>query len=236
MKTDQNNILLSVKNLNISLNNEEIIKNLSFEIKEGETLAILGPNGGGKTTLLKALVGLIPYSGEINWQKNISYGYIPQRLPYLKDIPITVYEFFKLRSFDKPYNEILNSVGLNEDILNKKISYLSLGQFERILIAWTIFQNPKVLLFDEPFSGIDIGGQESVYSLLHKFKHEKNLTIIFITHEMHLVSKLAQKVLCLNKKMLCYSEPQDLTPEFLSKIYLEKVNLYIHKHDESNNF
>jgi zinc transport system ATP-binding protein len=129
----------------------------------------------------------MPYFGEINWQKNISYGYIPQRLPYLKDIPITVYEFFKLRSFDKPYNEILNSVGLNEDILNKKISYLSLGQFERILIAWTIFQNPKVLLFDEPFSGIDIGGQESVYSLLHKFKQEKNLTIIFITHEMHLV-------------------------------------------------
>jgi zinc transport system ATP-binding protein len=230
MKTDQNNILLSVKNLNISLNNEEIIKNLSFEIKEGETLAILGPNGGGKTTLLKALIGLLPYSGEINWQKNISYGYIPQRLPYLKDIPITVLEFFKIRNFDKPYNEILNAVGLGEDILNKKIFHLSLGQFERILIAWTIFQNPKVLIFDEPFSGIDIGGQESVYSLLSKLKKEKNLSIIFVTHEIHLVSRLAQKVLCLNKKLLCYSEPQDLTPQFLSQIYLEEVGFYKHNH------
>ncbi len=234
MNTTHNNknILLNVKNLNIFLGNEKIIENLSFELKEGENLAILGPNGGGKTTLLKALIGILPYTGKIIWQPNISLGYIPQRLPYLKDIPITVFEFLKLGGHNsQKFNEILNSVGLNSNILNQKIFDLSLGQLQRLLIAWTIFQNPQVLLFDEPFSGIDIGGQESVYSLLNKFQKEKNISIIFVTHELHLVPKLAQKVLCLNKKMLCYSEPQELTKEFLSKIYLEEVGAYTHHHE-----
>jgi len=225
-------IILDVKNLYVSLNGEEILKNLSFSVYEDEVLAILGPNGGGKTTLLKVLLNIIPYEGEIKWKKNIKIGYVPQRLNQIKDIPLNVKEFFELEDvkLEETLN-ILKILELKEDVLSKKINELSSGQFQRILIGWSIIKNPEVLLFDEPMAGIDIGGQETIYNLLAKLKKEKKITIIFVTHELSIVNKLADKVLCLNKQMLCYSAPKEiLNPEILSKLYSEEVKFYYHTH------
>jgi len=80
----QENIILKVKNLNVRLEKEEIIKDLSFEIKQGDVLTVLGPNGAGKTVLLKTLLGILPYKGEIKWEKEVKIGYVPQRLPFIK--------------------------------------------------------------------------------------------------------------------------------------------------------
>ena len=225
-------IILDVKNLYVSLNGEEILKNLSFSVYEDEVLAILGPNGGGKTTLLKVLLNIIPYEGEIKWKENIKIGYVPQRLNQIKDIPLNVKEFFELEDvkLEETLN-ILKILELKEDVLSKKINELSSGQFQRILIGWSIIKNPEVLLFDEPMAGIDIGGQETIYNLLAKLKKEKKITIIFVTHELSIVNKLADKVLCLNKQMLCYSAPKEiLNPEILSKLYSEEVKFYYHTH------
>jgi zinc transport system ATP-binding protein len=225
-------IILEVKNLCVSLGGEEILKNLSFSVYEDEVLAILGPNGGGKTTLLKALLNIVPYKGEIKWKENIKIGYVPQRLNQIKDVPLNIKEFFELEDIktEEALN-ILKILGLSEDVLFKKINELSSGQFQRILIGWSIAKNPEVLLFDEPLTGIDIGGQETVYNLLAKLKKEKKFTIIFVTHELSIVNNLADNVLCLNKEMLCYSNPETiLNPEILSKLYLEEVKFYHHTH------
>jgi len=225
-------IILDVKNLSVSFGREEILKNLSFSVYEDEVLAILGPNGGGKTTLLKALLNIVPYKGEIKWKENIKIGYVPQRLNQIKDIPLNIKEFFELE--DIKVEEILNILkilGLKEDVLFKKINELSNGQFQRILIGWSIVKNPEVLLFDEPLTGIDIGGQETVYNLLAKLKKEKKFTIIFVTHELSIVNNLADNVLCLNKQMLCNSPPEKvLNPELLSRLYSEEVKFYHHNH------
>jgi len=225
-------IVLKVENLNVELGGERILENLSFEVKEGEVLTILGPNGAGKTVLLKTLLGLLPYKGKIEWTPGIKIGYVPQRLPFIKDIPMSVWEFFKLKeASEKETKEIFNSIGLTEDILEKKIGDLSSGQFQRILIGWALILNPQILLFDEPTTGIDIGGQESIYNLLEKLREERSLTILLVTHDLSIVYKLATNCLCLNKKMLCYSIPKELTSERLSQLYGGEIKFYRHSHE-----
>jgi len=222
--------ILKVKNLKVELDNEKIIEDLSFEVKEGEILTILGPNGAGKTVLLKTLLGLLPYKGEIEWQKEVKIGYVPQRLPFIKDIPMSIEEFFKLKGASREeMREILNSVGFEESFLNKKIGELSSGQFQRILVAWAIVGNPQVLLFDEPTAGIDIGGEETIYTLLAKLKEKRNLTILLVTHDLSVVFKFSDYVICLNKCPICQGAPKEvLTPEILYKLYGQEVKFYEH--------
>lgn len=226
------NAILRVENLSVKLDGEEILIDLSFTVDEGEVLAILGPNGAGKTTLLKALIGVVPYEGTVEWRKDVRIGYVPQRLPFIKDVPLSVKEFFQLENAsENETREILKSIGLDEEILGKRVGDLSSGQFQRILISWALASDPNVLLFDEPLAGIDIGGQESVYGLLERLKEEKNLTILFVTHELSIVYRLANKVLCLNKRMLCSGVPKEkLTSEAISKLYAGEVKFYQHKH------
>lgn len=228
-----NEIVLKVENLNVELDGEAILENLSFEVKEGEVLTILGPNGAGKTVLLKTLLGVLPSKGKIEWRPGVKLSYVPQRLPFIKDIPISVMEFFKLKEFlpADEMKDILDSIGLKEDILKKKMGDLSSGQFQRILVGWALVSNPQVLLFDEPTTGIDIGGQESIYGLLEKLKKERDLTILLVTHDLSVVYKLATNCLCLNKQMLCHSVPKELTSERLSRLYGGEIKLYQHSHD-----
>ena len=225
--------ILKVKNLNVKLDGEEIIKDLSFEVKEGDVLTILGPNGAGKTVLLKTLFGILPYQGEISWKSGVKIGYVPQRLPFIKDIPMSIEEFFKLKgASQEETKEILNLVGFKENpALFQKggIGELSSGQFQRILVAWALVKNPNVLLFDEPTTGIDIGGEETIYTLLTKLKEKRNLTILLVTHDLSVVYKFSNYVICLNKCPICQGEPKEaLTLEVLQKLYGEEVKFYEH--------
>ena len=182
--------------------------------------------------MLKTLLGIFPFEGKIEWKPGVKISYVPQRLPFIKDIPMNVGEFFKLKgALENEVKEILNSIGLKEDILEKKIGDLSSGQFQRILVGWALISNPQVLLFDEPTTGVDIGGQESIYELLEKLRAEKDLTILLVTHDLSVVYKLATDCLCLNKKMLCYSVPKELNSERLSGLYGGKIKFYQHSHD-----
>jgi zinc transport system ATP-binding protein len=224
--------ILKVRNLNVKLDNELIICNLSFEVKRGEVLTILGPNGAGKTVLLKTLLGIFPFEGKIEWAKGIKIGYVPQRTPFVKDFPISVEEFFKLKTKnEKEIEEVLKLVGFNESFLKKNLGELSSGQYQRILVAWALIGNPDVLLFDEPTSGIDISGQESIYQLLERLKKEKNLTIILVTHDLSVVFKFSDYVICLNKCPVCQGKPKEvLSSESLSKLYGQEIKFYEHYH------
>lgn len=224
-------IVLSVKNLKVELAGEVILDNLSFEVKEGDVLTILGPNGAGKTVLLKALMGILPFKGKIEWRSGIRTAYVPQRLPFIKDIPLSVEEFFKLKMASvKAIKQIFESVGLKKKMLKGRIGDMSSGQFQRVLIGWALVSSPQVLLFDEPTTGIDIGGQESVYELLAKLREKRNLTILLVTHDLSVVYKLATLCICLNKKMLCYGLPKELTQKHLSRLYGGHIKLFQHTH------
>jgi len=224
--------ILKVTNLSVVLDNQSIIENLSFEVKRGDALTILGPNGAGKSVLLRTLLGLIPHGGEIEWAKAIKIGYVPQRLPFIKDIPLSIKDFFNLKGApEKEIEAILNSVGFTEDFSRKKIGDLSSGQFQRVLIAWGLVGNPQVLLFDEPMTGVDISAEETIYNLLAKLKEEMDLTILLVTHDLSVVYKFSTNVICLNRQPICYGPPQEvLTPESLQKLYGGGIRYYQHKH------
>ncbi len=225
--------ILKVQNLSIQINGEEILKDINFTLRQGQTLIILGPNGAGKTTLLKALLGLIKYKGTVIWEtKNISY-LPPQELVQRKYLPpLTIEDFFKFKDVsDEKILNIIKEVGLEPLLLKRPFNAISTGQFQRMIIAWALVDNPDILLFDEITYGIDVGGEETIYSLLHKFWEQRNLTIILVTHDLNVVYEHATNVLCLNKKKLCYGEPKTiLTPENLKEVYGAGIKFYKHHH------
>lgn len=168
------------------------------KVKEGDVLTILGPNGAGKTVLLKTLLGILPHQGEIEWQKEVKIGYVPVKIAAYKRNPDECWGFSKTeRSFKKEIEKTLSLVGFKNSFLNKNIGELSSGQFQRILIAWALIGDPDVLLFDEPTTGIDVGGEETVYALLTRLKKERNLTILLVTHDLSVVFKFSNFVICL---------------------------------------
>lgn len=227
----ESNIILNVTNISVNLDHEKILDGVSFEVKQGEALAIIGPNGAGKTVLFRALLGLVPYRGMIEWKQGVRIGYVPQKFFVEKSFPITVQEFFLLKSprfwmpertFIVHLQHELSLVGLSKDILTKPLSELSGGQLQRILISWAMLNHPDVLLFDEPTAGIDVGAEETIYTILHKLQSDRGTTVILISHDLNIVYRYADKVLCVNKTMICHGKPEDvLNPKELAQVYGE---------------
>ena len=216
----------------MTLESQVVLTDLSFTVRRGEVLTILGPNGAGKTVLLRALLGAAPYEGVISWKEGARIGYVPQRLPYIKSIPLSVAEFFALRQNGAAdVGMMLEAVGLGAEAATRSIGDFSSGQFQRILIAWALAKDPDVLLFDEPTAGIDIGGEETVYGLLSQLQRERNLTMLLVTHDLAVVHRLSSVVLCLNRRPVCMGPPLlTLTPENLRRLYGTEVKFYEHKH------
>lgn len=233
--------MLSVKNLTVRFNNFRVLDSLSFDVAKGEVVAILGPNGAGKTVLFRALLGLIPYEGEIVWPKNVKIGYVPQKLPIDKDLPLTVMEFLNLRgaSANEIY-EALEAVGFlkgqdkhhwEHHLLRARLGELSGGELQRVLVAYALINHPDVLLFDEPTAGVDIGGEETIYNLIDKLHQQHGLTVLLITHDLNVLYRYAEKVLCLNKEKICYGSPKEvLTPNNLQELYGSEIHVYPHEH------
>lgn len=236
--------LLTVSGLKVKFDNHVILDDISFEIKRDDTLAIIGPNGAGKTVLFRALLGLIPFEGKVEWAPDIKIGYVPQKLSVGHDIPLTVSEFlrFKEKSSEK-IQEVLLEVGFQKEaqhlhndkrVLKTRIGALSGGELQRVLIAYALLGNPQVLLFDEPTAGVDVTGEETIYSLIHKLQKKEDLTIIFISHELQVVNHYAANVLCLNKEKICFGPPlKVIDKETLTKMYGDEVSLY--QHHENHN-
>jgi len=234
--------VLSVKGLEVAFNGHKIVDDVSLDVVRDSTIAIIGPNGAGKTVLFRAVLGLIPYKGKVTWAEDARIGYVPQKLFISKDFPLTVSEFLHFKEQDhKIIHEILNSVGFKDvasshthndvRVLRTKLGALSGGELQRVLIAYALLGKPNVLLFDEPTSGVDVSAEETIYSLIDKLKAEKDLTIIFISHELQVVYKYADSVLCLNKEKICFGPPREVVDkESLTKLYGEDVSLYQH-HD-----
>jgi zinc transport system ATP-binding protein len=225
--------ILEVENLTVELGGEKILEDLSFHVDEGEIFTILGPNGAGKTVLLRTLLGLLPYRGKILWKrKDLRIGYVPQRLPFIRDFPLTVEEFLRLKEVSKrEIHGVLSSLRMaGLGILDKKMGDLSSGQFQRVLVAYALIGSPNVLLFDEPTAGIDLGAEETIYTLLNRLRKERNVTILLVTHDIALVYQFATHCLCLNRRMLCFGIPREIDGTLLSKLYGGKVKVYEHRH------
>ncbi len=231
--------LLEVKNLTVKYGDKAILDNLSFSISEGNIVGIIGPNGSGKTTLVKALLGLISYEGDINWQKEPNFGYVPQKVEFDRDFPLTVKELFLLRFHhynfwtrrkraEKKILFLLKRVGA-EKLLESRIGNLSGGELQRVLVAYALVGRPEMLFFDEPSSGIDIGGEETIYNLIETIVSEDKITAAFVSHDLDVVFSHADQVICVNKKLVCQGAPRKvLTGQKIEELYGKNTGIYHH--------
>lgn len=199
------NNMLSVKDLSVKFDDHVVLDNLNFDVVRDTTVAVVGPNGSGKTVLFKSVLGLISYSGTVELSQDAKVGYVPQKLFVEKDFPLTVIEFLNLKESSKEkINEALMAVGFKSKathkhhdmrVLGTKIGNLSGGEMQRILIAYALLGSPNILLLDEPTAGVDLEGEKTIYSLFKDLKKDKDLTIIFISHDMSVVEKYADHVI-----------------------------------------
>ena len=209
--------LIKIKNLFFKYQKTDILENVNLTIKDDDFLAIIGPNGGGKSTLLKLILGLLPLqSGKIEKNiKNSQIGYVPQNTNLNIDFPITALEVVlmghvssKKRIFGYSKDEIscalesLNQVGM-KDYANKKIGDLSGGQRQRVFIARALCSNPKIMLLDEPTASIDVQGQQEIYELLKELN--KSICIVVVSHDLSILLNYAQNVAHVNRKLVYHS-------------------------------
>lgn len=233
-----NEPILTVDGLGVTLNGYQVLEDISFNVQKGQTVAILGPNGSGKSTLFRALLGLLPYTGSVTWTESLKVGFVPQSFSVESALPLTVSEFFGLKQVKgTQVMHVLRDVGVlsahadDDRMLRQPLGTLSGGQLQRTLIAWTIVDKPSVLLFDEPTSGIDVGGQQNIYELLDSLKKERALTVLLISHDLHVVFSHADEVLCINKNLTCSGIPAEvLDSKALASLYGQHVSLYSHQH------
>jgi len=230
--------ILSVRDLTIRFGSRTVIEHLTFTVDRGDTLAIIGPNGAGKTALLRALLNLLRYDGVIEWAPGVRVGYVPQKIAADRQLPIQATDLLaaKARLLKLPAGEVrslADKVGLTPDVLGTSIGLLSGGQFQKVLIAFSLLGNPNVLLFDEPMSSLDELAEGRIYELLRDLQRERQLTLFLVSHDLSVVYQFATNVLCLSKSTACYGPPRKiLTPETLEALYSAPLKFYRH-HDHS---
>jgi zinc transport system ATP-binding protein len=209
--------VLRVSNLSIRLQNQQILENVDFKLKRGTALAIVGPNGAGKTMLFRALLNLVPYTGKIEWAEKTKIGYVPQNIA-VDDIPISVKEFLSFKDH-VDVESSLSPVRLdNKNLEHKTLGLLSGGELRRVLIAWALVDNPNVLLFDEPTTGVDLGNEEPIFVTLKELKEKNRITVLLITHDVHIVNEYSDYLLALNRCITFFGESKQIMDPSVQKI------------------
>jgi len=202
--------ILRVSGLNVKLQNQPILDDVSFTVKKGTTLAVLGPNGAGKSVLFRVLLNLVPHEGKVEWVEKVKIGYVPQNVA-VSDIPISVREFLSIGKNECDPEAALSLVKLNDaKILDKRLGILSGGELRRVLIAWALIDDPNVLLLDEPTNGVDVGSEEPIFLMLDGVKKSKKMTILLITHDIHIVQEYSDFLLALNKCVTFFGKSAEI--------------------------
>jgi len=239
-----NKKVIEFKNVSVEYNGITALDEISFSVNENDFLAVIGPNGGGKTTLLKVMLRLIsPSKGRVTLfenkypnQKHL-VGYVPQFTFFDQDFPITVldavllgrlsqkklFQFYSLK--DRTVAEEAIQITEIEHLKNRKIGTLSGGERQRVFIARALASQPKLLLLDEPTSSVDQKMRTSLYDLLAKLKN--TMTIVLVTHDVGIISSHIDKIACLNQR-LYYHDSKEISHEALEATYHCPVDLIAH--------
>lgn len=233
--------LITVDTIGFEKNNKSILHNVSFTLNEDSIMTIVGPNGAGKTTLLKLILGLEkPTSGRIIKKPKLSIGYMPQKLKIQPTLPLTVLDFLNIwGTFDlSTIRKTLDDVGMGE---KEKYSMhtLSGGEVQRVLLARAILVKPDILVLDEPIQGVDIAGQSDLYKLILDIKKRFRCSVLLVSHDLHLVLKSSDIVVCLNGHICCSGSPESIAqaPEYQTLFghkSTQELALYTHDHDHEH--
>jgi zinc transport system ATP-binding protein len=217
-----------VEHFCVNFGNNKILDDINLHIHCGELTAIIGPNGGGKSTLLKAMLGDVKHTGQLNFSdakgKHSGHpviGYVPQNLSIDTGMPTSVLDLFMASNSKAPAwlfapkkikKKVYESLAIvkAEYLINRRIGALSGGELQRVLLALALDPIPDLLLLDEPVSGIDQNGLEVFYRTVSELRHNYDLSIILVSHDLDFVEKYADRVVLVNGTVLCNGSPQDV--------------------------
>jgi zinc transport system ATP-binding protein len=235
-----------------SYDGETAVQDITFSITRGEFMAVLGPNGSGKTTLLRLALGLLkPLRGEVRlfgqdprsfdgWSR---VGYVPQRVEAVQNrFPATAREvvsygnyrgfdplrlFRKRRAEKREIMDALDTVSISE-LADRRVSDMSVGQQQRVLIARALIRQPELLLLDEPVAGVDAAGQEAFHTLVRRLNKEMGMTVMLISHDIGAVMREATTCACINREIVFHGGVHDIRSTDLSKLYGFPVDVLLH--------
>jgi len=229
-------MLIECDDLSVHLGKRKVLSNINLSLQPKEIVTILGPNGSGKTTLFKTLIGaLAPSSGVLKKKPGLKIGYVPQHLHIDQTLPITVKRFMNL-----PSNHHASSVAdalahAGASALEKQqIIDLSGGQFQRVLLARALLGHPDLLLLDEATQGLDHRGSADFYRQIAYLRENLGCAVLMISHELHVVMRQTDRVICLNGHICCQGKPETVSdsPEYHALFGLDKESeaaLYFHQ-------
>ncbi|OOF50552.1 zinc ABC transporter ATP-binding protein ZnuC [Rodentibacter genomosp. 1] len=234
--------LIELKNINVVFEQKTALKNINLRIFPNAIITLVGPNGGGKSTLLKTLLKLQPpTSGEVIYGKNVCIGYVPQKIHLDHSLPLTVERFLALKKGVKTHEistalEQLSITHLRKNNMQK----LSGGEMQRVLLARAILNKPNLLVLDEPTQGVDITGQAELYQLIRQTQQKLNCAVLMVSHDLHIVMADSNEVLCINQHICCAGTPETLSndPTFIrlwGNQFSQNVGFYTHHHNHHHN-
>ncbi len=240
-----------IRGLRIRLGDTEVLRGIDMHVRRGELVALIGPNGCGKTTLLRCLLGLQRIdAGEVLLLGQPPgpavlrrIGYVPQRLQLDRSFILSVREFLALRlratrgwfwqsrrRTDEALLAAIGEFGIG-DLLDRPVAGLSGGQLQRLLITSSLLNDPELLLLDEPTAGVDTPGEASFYELIAEIHRRRHLTMILVSHDLGMVYKHASWVFALNGVICCEGRPDDvMDSDSLKQAYGLHVTSYHHHH------
>ena len=230
--------LIQASKMSVSRQGNRILENVSIGVGKHDFLTVIGPNGAGKSMLLKCLMGFyMPDTGEIRKMAGLRIGYVPQNFAPENSMPISVRRFLGLRR--KTETAVLETVVEETGILtmlDRPLFSLSGGERQRVLLARSLLDNPHLLVLDEPAQNLDISGQLAFYKLIEKIFKERKVSILMVSHDLHLVMASTNEVICLFHHVCCSGEPQIVAkdPEFISLFGEDMATMmaaYHHSHD-----
>ncbi len=234
-------ILAQTKNLSVQMGGHIALRNVDFSINSGEIVTIVGPNGSGKSTLLRVLIGAIrPASGTVTVSSNLRIGYVPQKIGIDPTLPITVRRFLSLPTRRKE-GDIQKALGRVQatELENKQMFALSGGQFQRVLLARALLEQPELLILDEPTTGLDQPGSAALYRLIEEIRTDLGTAVLMVSHELHVVMSASDRVVCLNGHVCCHGTPDNVAsaPEYRALFgsgTQGALALYRHDHDHTH--
>ena len=232
--------LVTASNVTVTRDGHNFLEDISLDIGANDFITILGPNGAGKSLLLKCLMRFFsPEKGYVTQRKDLKIGYVPQHFSVDQTMPITVQKFLALRKkVSATEIEMLAEKTNVAGLLEKPMHVLSGGERQRVLLARSLIGNPALLILDEPAQNLDISGQLAFYRLLEKIYKDRSLSILMVSHDLHMVMATTKQVICLFRRICCSGEPQAITkdPEFIALFGNDMADMMaIYQHGSSEN-